>query len=246
MGDAMKEKIMRSILLAAGCMLLATGAFGQDVPRSINGGVLNGKAVSLPKPEFPAEAKSAHVSGVVRVQITINEAGVVESAKAVTDDEECDQDETRSGSDRCRGLILLRDSAERAAIQARFSPTLLSGNPVKVNGLIAYNFVADRDLDDATIASEKSSLNNKAIELPDPVYPDAAKLVKASGPVTVRVTVDEAGNVVSAAAVSGHPILRAAAVTAARAARFTPTLLDGQAVKVAGTLTYNFVLPPAN
>jgi protein TonB len=61
--------------------------------------------------------------------------------------------------------------------------------------------------------------------------------------VSVQVTIDEEGNVISATALSGHPLLQAAAVAAARAARFAPTLLDGQPVKVTGVITYNFALP---
>ena len=84
-------------------------------------------------------------------------------------------------------------------------------------------------------------LNGKAISLPKPPYPPAARAVRASGAVSVQVLVNESGNVVSASAVSGHPLLRASAVQAARAARFEPTTLSGQAVKVSGVLTYNFV-----
>ena len=85
-------------------------------------------------------------------------------------------------------------------------------------------------------------LNGKAISKPAPPYPPIAKAVKASGVVVVQVLVDESGNVVSAKAVSGHPLLQNAAVQAARQAKFSPTKLSGVAVKVSGTLTYNFVL----
>ncbi len=84
-------------------------------------------------------------------------------------------------------------------------------------------------------------LNGKATSLPKPPYPPIAKAAKASGTVVVQVLVDENGNVVSASPVSGHPLLRAAAVAAARQARFTPTKLSGRAVKVSGVITYNFV-----
>jgi len=84
-------------------------------------------------------------------------------------------------------------------------------------------------------------LNGKAVSLPKPPYPAAAKAVNASGTVVVQVTVDEDGKVVSATAVSGHPLLRAAAVSAARSAKFSPTLLSGKPVKVSGVITYNFV-----
>ena len=84
-------------------------------------------------------------------------------------------------------------------------------------------------------------MNSKAISLPKPSYPPVARAAKASGTVVVQVTVDENGNVVSAQAVSGHPLLQAAAIGAARSAKFSPTKLSGQPVKVSGVITYNFV-----
>lgn len=84
-------------------------------------------------------------------------------------------------------------------------------------------------------------LNGKATSLPKPPYPPAARAVRASGSVSVQVLIDESGRVISATAVSGHPLLQAAAVAAARQARFSPTMLSGQPVKVSGVITYNFV-----
>ncbi len=84
-------------------------------------------------------------------------------------------------------------------------------------------------------------LNGKAVSLPKPAYPPIARAARASGTVTVQVTIDESGNVIAARAVSGHPLLQQSAVQAARQARFTPTKLDGQPVKVTGVITYNFV-----
>jgi TonB family protein len=86
-------------------------------------------------------------------------------------------------------------------------------------------------------------LNGKAISKPAPPYPAVAKAARASGTVVVQVEVDEKGNVTSAKAISGHPLLRAAAESAARQARFSPTLLSGKPVRVTGTITYNFELP---
>ena len=85
-------------------------------------------------------------------------------------------------------------------------------------------------------------LNGKAVSKPPPNYPPIAKAARAAGTVTVQILVDESGRVVSASAVNGHPLLQQAAVAAARQARFSPTLLSGQPVKVSGVITYNFVL----
>jgi protein TonB len=84
-------------------------------------------------------------------------------------------------------------------------------------------------------------LNGKAISLPKPGYPPIARAAHASGTVVVQVLIDENGNVVSAHAVSGHPLLTAVAVSAARSAKFSPTKLSGQPVKVTGVIQYNFV-----
>jgi protein TonB len=93
----------------------------KPVTRSI--GVVNGIATYLPKPTYSAIAKAARASGTVTVQVLIDETGKVISARAL------------SGN-----ALLLRESVQ-AAYQARFSPTLLSKQPVKVSGIITYNFV---------------------------------------------------------------------------------------------------------
>lgn len=91
--------------------------------KSVAGGVLNGKAIVLAKPKYPAAARAVRASGPVSVQALIDEQGNMYSAKALT------------------GHPLLRRNSEIAACDSRFSPTLLSGQPVKVSGIITYNYV---------------------------------------------------------------------------------------------------------
>ena len=90
-----------------------------------------------------------------------------------------------------------------------------------------------------TIKSE-GVVNGKAKFLPKPTYTAAAKAVRAMGDVNVQVVIDEAGNVISASAASGHPLLKGEAERAARNAKFKPTLLSGQPVKVSGVIVYKF------
>jgi periplasmic protein TonB len=87
-------------------------------------------------------------------------------------------------------------------------------------------------------------LNGTAVTLPPPIYPEAAKRMRTQGVVQVDVVLDETGKVVSANASSGPAILRDAAVQAALKARFSPTKLSGQPVKVAGVINYKFALVP--
>jgi TonB family protein len=90
------------------------------------------------------------------------------------------------------------------------------------------------------VAVKESVLCGRAISLPKPSYPPIARAAHATGPVDVRILVDEQGIVVAAASVNGHPLLQAAAVAAARQARFTPRVVDNKPVKVASVIRYNF------
>jgi periplasmic protein TonB len=90
--------------------------------KPMSGGVLNGRALSLPVPDYPMAARNAHAVGLVTVEVVVDVTGRVISAHAMS------------------GPVSLRNAAEQAALRARFSPTLLSGQPVKVVGVINYNF----------------------------------------------------------------------------------------------------------
>jgi protein TonB len=92
------------------------------VPKVVSKGVITGQAIALPQPGYPPIAKQMRVQGRVSVQVLIDEEGRVISANAVD------------------GHIMLAPAAQRAALQARFKPTLLSGQPVKVSGVITYDF----------------------------------------------------------------------------------------------------------
>jgi|SRR5436190_22631733 len=85
--------------------------------------VLTSKAVSLPQPIYPSIARQTRTQGPVSVQILVDEQGRVVSAQSVA------------------GSPLLTAAAKEAAMRARFTPTLLNGIPVKIQGVITYNFV---------------------------------------------------------------------------------------------------------
>jgi protein TonB len=85
-------------------------------------------------------------------------------------------------------------------------------------------------------------LNSRALSLPPPIYPIIAKNTRTQGTVIVQVMIDEEGKVISAKATSGHPFLVPEAQKAALRARFSPTILGEQKVKVQGVITYNFIM----
>jgi len=83
-------------------------------------------------------------------------------------------------------------------------------------------------------------LNNFAVKLITPVYPEIAKKMNVGGSVLVQISLDEEGNVVAAQATTGQKILRAACEEAARKSKFKPTLFNNQPIKAIGFITYNF------
>lgn len=92
-------------------------------PVRLTSSVISGKTIEKPAPPYPAIAKAANIQGTVAVQIVIDEQGRVITAKATS------------------GPPLLMNAAVQAAYRARFTPTVLTGKPVKVTGSITYNFV---------------------------------------------------------------------------------------------------------
>ena len=80
--------------------------------------------MSLPKPRYPAAARAVRASGAVTIQILVDEDGTIFSAEAVS------------------GHPLLRQASRIAACEAKFTRTFLEGKPVKVQGVITYNYVA--------------------------------------------------------------------------------------------------------
>lgn len=236
------------------CCLIAIFAFSavtfaqNEAPKEINGGVLNGKAISLPKPEYSEEAKASKMEGIVRLNVLVAEDGSVMTAEPVTGPFEVFQpggDGKPKQAEPEPVSPLLVEAAQRAALAAKFSPTMLSGVPIKVRGTLIYRFFQYEASNPAPSMSGINGgvLNGKAISLPKPDYPAAARAVRAAGAVTVRVTIGENGAVESASAASGHPLLRDAAIEAARSAKFSQTLLSGNPVKVSGVIVYNFIAP---
>lgn len=89
---------------------------------TVGGGVINGKAIKLPVPDYPGTAKAARIVGQVVVNVLVDETGKVIKSEALC------------------GHSQLNGAAVTAAKGARFSPTTLSGVPVKVSGTVTFNF----------------------------------------------------------------------------------------------------------
>jgi len=95
-----------------------------DDKAPVEAGFMNGKAIDLPKAVYPEEARQSRAAGTVQVQVLVDETGKVLSANAIF------------------GPDALRDAAVKAAMRAKFKPTIVGGVPVKVSGILTYDFVA--------------------------------------------------------------------------------------------------------
>jgi TonB family protein len=186
------------------------------------------KPLNIPKPIYPVKARHLSVSGKVSVRIVIDQNGSVVEAKADSGDE------------------IFRESAEVAALKAKFEPAMSVGelrHPVTAYGQITYNFV----LDDPPAAAKGRGqrlgiVNGLASYLPKPGYPKLPIDACASGELRVRVLIGKNGRVKHAAAISGNRFFRNSAVMAARRARFNRNL-DVLPSEQPGIIAYNF--PPS-
>ena len=95
---------------------------GAVVPRIVDFGVLQGKALSIPPANYPAAGRAQRMSGLVRVTVLIEERGNVIAAGAT------------------EGPLLFQDAARDAACRAIFSPWTMKGQPIMATGTITYNF----------------------------------------------------------------------------------------------------------
>jgi TonB family protein len=85
---------------------------------------LNDLATSMPIPVYPRAARYHRVHGLVIVRVIIDEKGRVEEVFSTS------------------GPPELVNAAEEAARKSKFGRALISGRPVRVTGLITYNFAS--------------------------------------------------------------------------------------------------------
>ena len=181
----------RLLLTVPLCLFSLTATFTQSLP------ILNGSAISLPRPVYSKEYKALCASGEVRVKVTVGIKGTVEEASPISGD------------------AILSDSAVAAAQKARFRFGV-DGPPVKHTGVVVYNF-PNKDK-----CFEAGVVNNKALKLATPQLKLAPGTYK-DGTVHVRVIINELGDVIMARALNGHPLFRVPCEKAAMNSKFPPT-----------------------
>ncbi len=134
---------------------------------------------------------------------------------------------------RCKNVEIIETISKAVFLQ--------KGNSNEITKFESKMFAVKGDSSLDKPEQSTSTVNGKASSLRKPSYPAAARAVRATGAVNVQVTIDEDGEVITASAVSGHPLLRQAAERAAMESKFAPTMLQGQPVQITGIIVYNFV-----
>lgn len=180
--------------------------------------------ILLPNPKYPSYVGyGPHAyNGRIAVQILIDEFGKVEKATGIS------------------GHPYFRPLLEKESLKATFKPRVVNGKPAKSSGVIIY-YVTSRKMND-DIKQILPVVNGRASYLPVPDYPQNAKESCADGRVEIEILISKAGNVLSAKAKSGHPLLQKPAVAAAKRATFSPGM-DTPRVQIRGVLIYNFQTP---
>lgn len=225
-------KFLLSVFLIA---LTSVFANAQPKPRHI---------LSGPDVKTPAEAIESGLGGKVRVEVEVDETGKVTQVRSVIGPVLiC------SGSPQ-PDIEALQKAAKTMAAEIKFEPSEKS-----TTEWVQVNYPSARKAEDPTKSETRLSgatvdrkrpadggiVNGRAIVLPKPPYPAAARAQRASGVVEISVLISSDGIVYSAEPKSGHPALQAAATRAACGARFSKTKIDGNPVEVTGIITYNFV-----
>jgi TonB family protein len=218
-------------------------------------------AVRTTAPTYPAQALQAHKSAIVIARASIGKDGKVTSTEILSGGQEFGKAvetavrdwtfafPTREGEEftGITGVLVFRFAEAEDAKHGRllfgsdWSPPPCSsavGKGGVIGGVPDPDGVPGKEPGPQRVSG--GVLAGRAIYVVSPSYPAMAKQAGIEGSVVVEVVLDELGMVACARSISGHPLLREAAETAAWRWTFSPTLLEGTPVRVIGTITFNF------
>lgn len=173
-------------------------------------GIINARAIELPKPAYTEELKTLCASGEVRLEVLVGESGNILEAKAVSGDE------------------LLHEASVAAVKGAKFQP--YDGPPIRARGIIVYNFPLERRCVDV------GNVNGKWMTPPNfSIHPHA--IVRKKIGVHIRVAIDvHSGKVIAAKAIGGHPLIRTSLEKQALQIKFYPTIVNSATITAKGII----------
>ncbi len=198
------------------------------------------RLLNIPEANLSGISIDPNISGLITVTVMVNAKGDVTKITNISGPNfVC---ANNAGSE----LAKLYDAIRLATQDATFEPSQSNAGVTEYVATVDFNIRPNVDAPHNTDANKPKLIkggvvNGKATSLPKPAYPPAAKAVRASGAVSVEIVIDERGQVIRAEPISGHPLLRGESASAACRARFSPTTLSSQPVRVSGVIVYNFV-----
>lgn len=155
-------------------------------------------------------------------------------------------------------LMLARDEKDRSEWEGEYSTArnalaashteiasiggIPAGNRISEKGVTSTRKREDERISDSLSAVSVGLLNHRATKRVFPVYPQLARNAGISGIVRVHVTLDETGKVSSINRTEGPVSLKLEAENAARGWEFSPTIVNGAAVRATGHIEFNFRL----
>ena len=142
-----------------------------------------------------------------------------------------------------------------AVKQWKYTPTLLSGEPVEMSTQVTLSFSLAGGSQDEAAAPRTSTTRElppiriagnvtqaKLLHRVDAVYPPIAKAANVQGTVVLRAIIAKDGTVKQLELISGPPMLTDAAMDAVRQWTYQPTRLYGEPVEVETTVSITFTL----
>lgn len=167
------------------------------------------------RPMYPPVAQAARISGMVILELRVNQDGFVSDARVL------------------RSIPLLDQAAVDAVMQWRFTPTLLNGQPVPVIMTVTVNFALDPGVSvspggAAALRAETAGTTAQGRRMPalikdvKPKYPLVALQAVVQGTVEMEVTIGTDGKVVNPRIVRSVPLLNDAAIDAVLQWEFVP------------------------
>jgi TonB family protein len=231
-------------VLFCGLPLLSAQAVPQRV--RVTESAMRSFVVHKVPPEYPPQAREAHIQGTVNLQIWVSKTGDIEDLKLVS------------------GHPLLAPAAIEAVKQWKYKPYLLNGTPVIVETTVSVNFTLAEEPAPGQTSGIAPSTDSKAsaatvpgplrvsagiesgliVKKVAPVYPQMAKDARIQGDVILKAVIDREGNVVSLEPVSGPPELAPPAIEAVKKWKYKPYLRNGMPMEVETQIKVAFTLLP--
>jgi hypothetical protein len=195
----------------------------------------NVKPISAPLPSFPEEVRNPIYGDEIRVLAHIDTEGKVKGALAYFPLTPCSNPADPT-------IETVRSAAVSAARATVFHRILKDGKAIEERVSIGYRLrpVPSSLSDEQRRIVSIGIANGRAIALPKPQYPEAARRALLNGSITVQILIDESGKVISAGSISGHPQFAEPGMIAACLARFRPMTLRNEPAKMLGAISYNF------